>query len=71
MCWYGMKKVAVASFVWCLPNLVAGDLADEVNFFLSVGLSIWAENIMEPHGGLAVDVRMLPGIPPALTRLKL
>ena len=45
------------------PNLSAGDLADEVYFLLLIRFAVAVEDFVEPFGGLAVGIRMLPGIP--------
>ena len=37
--------------------------ADEIGFFLAVGLAVGAEDFVEPDGRFAADVGMLPGIP--------
>ena len=41
----------------------ACDRVDEVHFVGAVGRAIGAENVVKPHCGLMIHVRMLPGIP--------
>lgn len=39
---------------------LACDVANEVCFVLTVGRAVGVEYFMEPDGGLAIDVRVLP-----------
>ena len=41
----------------------AGELAHQVNFALAVGCVVGAEDVVEPDGGLELDVGALPGVP--------
>src|SRR5438132_13052611 len=43
--------------------LFAGKAADQIRFGLAVGSAVGAQDFVKPHGGLAVNVRMLPGFP--------
>src|ERR1051326_4174899 len=46
-----------------LRFLLPGHAADEFNFFDHVGCAIVAEDLVEPHCRLAIDIRMLPRVP--------
>jgi len=43
--------------------LAPGHLLDKLHFLGPVGFSVEVEDVVEPHGRLAVGVRFLPGIP--------
>lgn len=46
-----------------LLGLRGGDFADEGDFLFAVGLTVVAEDFVEPEFGFGLDVRLLPGIP--------
>src|ERR1039458_2523311 len=62
-CHAGMFKPALLSLADHGLRAIADCLADEIHFFLPVGSAVAAENVLEPHRRLPVDVGRLPGIP--------
>lgn len=43
--------------------ILSGEVADQIDFCLTIRCSVWAEHFVEPDGWLVRDVGMLPGVP--------